>query len=169
MKHILLLPIVLLSFIGFTQEKHGNTETTTYFFIRHAEKDLNDPEDRNPKLTTAGEKRAQEWAKILNNISIDFVFSTNYDRTQQTAKPIADNKGLPILPYDPRNLYNSDFQQKTKGKTSVIVGHSNSTPTFVNKVLGKEKYLKIDEKTYGKLFIVKITGKVITDTLLDIN
>jgi len=51
----------------------------------------------------------------------------------------------------------------------MIVGHSNTTPTFVNKIIGQNKYEEIDEKEYGTLFIIKITGNVITDTVLTID
>ena len=49
-------------------------------------------------------------------------------------------KKLPILQYDPRKMYTEDFVTATKGKTVLIVGHSNTTPVFANKILGKEQY-----------------------------
>ncbi len=169
MKSILILHIFLFSIVSFAQETSEQSQTTTYFFIRHAEKDLSDPNNKNPNLTEEGKERSENWAKMLADTPIDLVFSTDYLRTQQTAQPIAASKELTIASYNPRDLYNSDFQQKTKGKTSVIVGHSNTTPTFVNKILGKEKYTSIDEKVYGKLFIIKITDAIITDSVLIIN
>jgi len=97
------------------------------------------------------------------------VYSTNYTRTLQTAEPIARNRDIEVSMYDPRKLYDEAFQAQTKGKTCMIVGHSNTTPTFVNKIIGQNKYEEIDEKEYGTLFIIKITGNVITDTVLTID
>ncbi|KAA1247105.1 histidine phosphatase family protein [Aquimarina sp. RZ0] len=160
--------ICALSFSGFAQETSDNQETT-YFFIRHAEKELGDPTNRNPNLTETGRNRAENWSKVFADTTIDFVYSTDYLRTQQTAAPIAKSKKLVITSYDPRNLYDQEFRSKTKGKTSIIVGHSNSTPAFVNKILEQKKYTSIDEKEHGKLFIIKIVGDTITDTVLTIN
>ncbi len=162
--------ILLFSCSSFSQEeKKSNIETTTYFLIRHAEKHINNPSDKNPELTKEGVIRAEKWAAILADTKIDMVFSTNYKRTMQTAAPIAKRAKVEISSYNPQNLYAIDFQEKTKGKTCVIVGHSNTTPAFVNKILQQEKYPSISEKEYGKLFIIKIIDHKTTDTVLSIN
>lgn len=170
MKLILFLFSFISSYICIAQNNIlPQTETTTYFFIRHAEKDVSNPNNLNPKLTQKGKNRAQNWANILIDTNIDYIYTTNYIRTRQTAKPIANSKKLKMILYDPKDLNSVDFQEKTKGKTTVVIGHSNTTPDFVNKVIGYKKYLPINEKVYGKIFIVKITGDVITDTLLHFN
>ncbi|PKV52094.1 histidine phosphatase superfamily protein (branch 1) [Aquimarina sp. MAR_2010_214] len=171
MKSILIL-FAFLSFWPCSSQDNSSQQqsvTTTYFFVRHAEKDLSDPKNRDPKLTTEGKKRAANWAKMLADTPIDMVYTTDYTRTRKTAEPIAKSKNLELTLYNPRDLNNIEFQKKTKGKTVVIVGHSNTTPTFVNTIIGKEKYSSIDEKIYGKLFILKVTGDIITDTVLTIN
>ena len=65
------------------------------------------------------------------------IFSTNYKRTIATASPTAISKKLKIKLYDAKKLYSKDFKEKTRGKTILIVGHSNTTPQFVNKIIGK--------------------------------
>ncbi|WP_281988005.1 SixA phosphatase family protein [Aquimarina aggregata] len=166
MKSITFLSVFFICIISFAQDQKTST---TYFLVRHAEKDLSDPKNRNPKLTEEGVLRAHNWAKILKDTKIDMVFSTDYFRTKETAKPIADSQNLEVKLYDPRNLYNEDFQQQTKGKTVVIVGHSNTTPTFANKIIGNDKYASIDEKIYGKLFIISIKDDKIADIVLNID
>ncbi|WP_298540975.1 phosphoglycerate mutase family protein [uncultured Aquimarina sp.] len=164
------LLLLLVSFSSCAQKAVENKNTTTtYILVRHAEKDLSDTTNRNPNLTEEGKKRSENLVKILADIKIDKVYSTNYARTLQTGEPISKNRNIEITLYDPRDLYNSAFQAQTKGKTSIIVGHSNTTPAFVNKIIGQKKYNDIDEKDYTKLFIVKVTGDTITDTVLNIN
>ncbi len=169
MRLLSILFVVFFSFSGLAQDMEKQELTTKYFFIRHAEKDLSDPSNRNPDLTNQGKARSMNWAKMLAETKIDLVFSTDYNRTRQTAMPIAEDQNQEITFYNPRDLYNENFKQITKGKTSVIVGHSNTTPYFVNKVLGYDKYSAIDEKVYGKLYIVTIKGGTITDTMLIVN
>ena len=73
-----------------------------------------------------------------------------------TAEPTADFQSLPILLYDPKNLYDNDFQRKTRGKIVLVVGHSNTINVFVNNILGQEKYPEIDDKNNSNLYIVSI-------------
>lgn len=142
------------------------TETTTYYLIRHAEKDRSDSLNRNPKLTEAGLKRAERWAKYFSNISLDEVYSTNYNRTIQTAQPTAKSKNLKLKFYNPRNLFDSEFQSETKGKTVLVVGHSNTTPALANKILAvksasKQKaiYKDMDDKDNASLYILTFQNK----------
>ncbi len=170
MKKFFPLFFLLFSIMSVAQGASTKQVTTTYFFIRHAEKELtNNPKDPNPLLSETGEKRAQKWAALFSDTKIDMIYTTDYKRTRQTAEPIAKNQEIKMVLYNPSNLYDLNFQQKTKGKTVVVVGHSNTTPLFVNKIINDEKYSQINEKDYGKLFIVKITENIVTDTILNIN
>lgn len=164
MKKILFaLVFTVFSLVSYAQE------TTTYYFIRHAEKQKTDPNDRNPNLTFKGLKRADYWSEVFKNVDFKAVYSTDYNRTKETAKPTADSKGLPILLYDPSKMYSESFKYNTKGKHVLVVGHSNSTPTFVNKILGKKKYENIDHNNNANLYIVTVTGDVVTDVLLKVD
>ncbi len=132
--------------------------TTKYYLIRHAEKDRSDPENRNPSLTEEGNARANRWAEHFKAIPFDMIYSTDYNRTQETATPTATQKGLEIQSYDPRTLFDVDFQEATKGKTVLVVGHSNTTPMFANAILQEERYEHIDDSDNSNLFIVTIKG-----------
>ena len=153
MKKTLLYVFAILTLAACNSE-----ETTTYYLIRHAEKDTTDKTNRNPNLNEKGLERAIKWATYFKNISLDAVYSTKYNRTQQTAKPTAESKKLKVLEYNPSKIYDSIFQQKTKGKTVLIVGHSNTTPVFANKILGEKKYKNMNENDNSTLFIVTISG-----------
>ncbi len=172
MKKLIFLLAFVALFVSCKSDKEEEVkpaiETTVYYLIRHAEKDRSTP-DKDPGLTEEGLKRADNWATILKEKEIDLVFSTNYKRTQQTASPIAKANKLEVLSYDPRDLYNDNFKTQTKGKSAVIVRHSNTTPSFVNTILGKQKYDQINDSDNGKLFIVSIVNDSILVKIEDYN
>lgn len=149
-KLLFILAFVFCSVFTYAQE------VTTYYFIRHAEKQRTNPDDRDPSLTFQGYKRADAWKEVFKNVKFDAVYSTDYNRTKLTAKPTADANNLPILVYDPRNMYTESFQYNTKGKTVLVVGHSNTTNAFVNKILGEKKYPQIDDSNNSNLYIVTV-------------
>lgn len=93
----------------------------------------------------------------MKNMEFDAVYSTDYNRTKQTAQPTAEKNELELTIYDPRNLDGKAFLEANKGKTVLIVGHSNTTPAFVNSVIGKEKYQGIDDNNNANLYIVTVT------------
>ena len=129
---------------------------TTYYFIRHAEKDTSDPQNRDPQLSDLGVERVKKWIEVFKEVDLDLIYSTNYYRTKATANPIADSKNLELQFYDPRNMNDEDFQGKTIGKRVLVVGHSNTNPHFVNSILKQKKYSDIDEAESGSLFIVTV-------------
>ena len=154
MKKILFIIILTFSLITACSKD----ETTTYYLIRHAEKVRIDNTNRNPNLNKNGQERAEKWANRFKNVPFDAIYSTNYNRTIQTATPTAESKNLEIQTYNPSKMYDSIFKQATKGKTVLIVGHSNTTPIFANKILEEEKYQFMDDNNNASLYIVTITG-----------
>jgi broad specificity phosphatase PhoE len=162
-KLVLAFSVLFISLNSYSQE------ITTYYFIRHAEKLRIDKTDRNPNLNDEGLKRAEAWKEVFSAISFDAVYSTDYSRTKLTAKPTADSKNLPILLYRPDNMYSEAFQNNTKGKTVLVVGHSNTTNVFANKVLGEEKYDEINDSNNSNLYIVTVIDGKPSAILLKIN
>ncbi len=133
----------------------NSTETTTYYFVRHAEKD-NKPAN-NPKLLPTGKTRARNYAKYFSNIKLDAIYSTNLTRTKNTVQPTAKSQGLKTIIYNPTNINYSDFLKDTRGKKVLIVGHTNTIPGFVNRIIGTNEYQEIDESIYNQMYIVTIT------------
>jgi broad specificity phosphatase PhoE len=77
---------------------------------------------------------------------------------------------LDITLYNPKDLDIKMFLEGTKGKTVLVVGHSNTTPMFVNSIIGKDKYEQIEDTNNGNLYIVTISESGdISDTLIVIN
>ena len=91
-----------------------------------------------------------------------------YHRTRETAQPTASAQQLAVESYDPRNLYNASFKEKNEGKIVLVVGHSNTTPALANKILGREEYPQIDDRTNGNLYILHVSPQGVTSQLLSI-
>jgi broad specificity phosphatase PhoE len=153
MKKFLLIIFVFTLFIACTSDK-----TTTYYLIRHAEKDRTNTTNKNPNLNSDGVIRGEKWAKNFENIKLDAVYSTDYNRTQQTAAPTAKSKGLIVQSYNPSKMYDSIFKKNTKGKTILVVGHSNTTPVFANAILGQKKYKNMADNDNASLYIVTVVN-----------
>jgi hypothetical protein len=62
--------------------------------------------------------------------------------------------------YDTNKLYSDDFKTLTKGNNVLIVGHSNTTPQFVNAIIGENKYTDIADDENGLLYIVTIIKEI---------
>ncbi|OIQ38248.1 MAG: hypothetical protein BM563_06400 [Bacteroidetes bacterium MedPE-SWsnd-G1] len=169
MQKLLLTLIVVFSLNAINAQENSTDETTTYYLVRHAEKDLSDKTNRDPVLTEIGHARAKNLVKVLQEVKFDAVYSTDYNRTRDTAKPLAEANNLDLKLYDPRNIDYQGFQEKTKGQTVLIVGHSNTTPYFSNGLLGKEVYENLDESIYNNLYIVTVTNGVATSMVLKID
>jgi 2,3-bisphosphoglycerate-dependent phosphoglycerate mutase len=158
MKKFLLLLALLVLNVSF-----GQSKTTTYYFIRHAEKV---DSSQNPDLSEKGLQRAELWNKIFSEISFDEIYSTDYKRTLQTASPTATTKKMEIKFYNPKTLNIESFKKETLGKKVLIVGHSNTTPKFVNDIINQNLFSDIEDETFGNLYIVTIIDGIISSQLL---
>ncbi len=140
-------------------------EVSTVYFVRHAEKQSDGTKD--PDLTPLGQTRARKLAHILSHANIDKIYSTDYKRTMNTAKPLAEKLGYKINSYDPRNPELLIAELKSNfTKNYLIVGHSNSTPNLINSILARNQYSQIEESDYGNLYILKISKENINTTWL---
>lgn len=126
--------------------------STVVICIRHAEKQS---EGDNPSLTKEGHERAQELSRIFDNIKIDAIFSTDYNRTQETVLPLSNKKNVSITSYNPRDLkaFVDDIKTKYIGKYTLISGHSNSTPQFINAMMGRKELHNIAHEDYDNMYV----------------
>jgi len=151
-----------------TAEQKQLEQTTTYFLIRHAEKDRTNPDDEDPKLNEDGLKRAGTWASVFSEIELDAIYSSDFKRTQQTVKPTAEIKNIPIKSYDPHTVYDTDFFEMTEGKRVLVVGHSNTIPKLANFLLKEERYENIPDSSNGRLYIVTKNGESVSGLVLSL-
>lgn len=129
---------------------------TTFILVRHAE---TTGSGSNPNLSTAGQARADELARILAQVNLNAVYTTDFNRTRQTAQPVADSKGLVSVVYDPfapQVLIDEALLAFPKGIV-LVVGHSNTTPDMLNVVTGTTTFQDIPESEYDNLFIAQVS------------
>ncbi|WP_117880326.1 SixA phosphatase family protein [Aureibaculum luteum] len=162
-KYLIAILLFSITVTAFSQK-----EKTTYYLIRHAEKVKTDTTDKNPELNKIGKERAKSWKNIFDELKIDAIYSTDYNRTLQTVAPIAKSKKLTVQNYHPNNLDVDQFLKDTKGKAILIVGHSNTIPSFANKLVGNGEYLNIDETDNDNLYLVTIEGDIIEHVMIDV-
>lgn len=167
-KPLIALAIILVGSISCKKDTKIAVDPviSTFYFIRHAEKDRTDPENPDPELNQDGLDRAIRWAEVFDAIPLDVVYSTNYERTSMTAAPTSVKKDIDIKYYDPSSLDMEEFKLVNEGKNVLVVGHSNTTPMLVNKMIDLEKYDQMDDLDNSSLFIVRIIDGVPTDIRL---
>ncbi|SHE61178.1 SixA phosphatase family protein [Chryseobacterium sp. OV279] len=135
----------------------SSTETVC-ILLRHAEKEN---VGTDPDLTSAGKLRAEELKRLLGNVHIDNIYTTAYNRTRQTAIPLAESKGIVIKEYAPAatfaatQLFINNILAQNQGKVVVIVGHSNTVPEMVKVLSNNTLNVTISETQFDNVFITK--------------
>ncbi len=151
------------------EEVMVGSSVTTFYLIRHAEKDRTDPENVDPVLSQNGLGRAMHWAEILNDVKLDEIYTTDFERTKMTAAPTSVKKDITVTYYDPKSIDIDQFKSDNLNKNVLVVGHSNTIPEMVNKIIGEDKYPDMEDSDNGSLFIVQIVNGIPTDTHLIFN
>ncbi len=172
LKLILLTAFIVLQSCKEEQPKTAapaNNGITTFYFIRHAEKDRTNPNDADPELNQKGLGRAMHWAEILKDANINAIYSTDFARTSMTAAPTSVKNNIDVQYYDPRTLDLEQFKTENLNKNVLVVGHSNTTPEMVNRLLGEDTYPALDDNENGSLFIVKLVNGTATSSKLTFN
>ncbi|MCB0517592.1 MAG: histidine phosphatase family protein [Lewinellaceae bacterium] len=131
---------------------------TTFILIRHAE---TTGTGTNPNLSAEGLARAEELIRILKNVELKAVYSTNYNRTLQTAQLTGGDHGLIVDQYIPSalNSFADDVLLNHHGSNVLVVGHSNTTPDLLNVLTGLNSYTDIPEMEYDNLYLVTVFEK----------
>jgi phosphohistidine phosphatase SixA len=155
-----IIAIVLLSF--FVVACSNKNENKVIYFVRHAEKDVTPKND--PPLTTDGVIRSVDLASWFQDLAIDTVFSTDFVRMKETAKPLSEQKGLSISYYDAKNLKAFATQlEEMKSDSILVIGHSNTILEQIEALGFKKPQNEIKENEYDKIFELRFaSNEVIT-------
>lgn len=134
-------------------------QTTTVVVVRHAERASET--DRDPPLSPAGETRARDLAETLADAGVSAVYATQYRRTQDTARPLAERLGLAVRVEDAGSAEAATSALARKilaehaGETVLVVGHSN-TVHLVVRALGGAAVEPLESGDYDRLFVVLV-------------
>jgi broad specificity phosphatase PhoE len=127
----------------------------TVIVVRHAERAdfgagantgmTDKPAD--PPLSAAGEARAAKLAAMLADAGVTAIFTTEFKRTQDTAKPLAAQRGLKSLTMSAKDTEGliARIRKEHAKDVVLIVGHSNTVPDIVKAFTGKVITMKDDE------------------------
>ncbi len=134
---------------------------TTVILIRHAEKVV-DPNNPDVDLSPAGQARAQDLVRMFGDAGINAIYATQYKRTQQTVKPLADKLGLPVSQINSKNTADllAQIHAQHAGQVVFVAGHNNTVPEIIA-ALGGPTFPIIPETEFDNLYIVTVyrTGK----------
>ena len=150
--------IIILIVLGFKTDitAQNNSDIFTIYLVRHAEKDLSVDSYTDPPLTPCGKQRANQLSNFFHYINLEAVYSTNYNRTKNTAMPTAHAKGLKIKNYNAAEL--QGFSEVLLGlkKDVLVVGHSNTTGVLAGLLIG-ENIEAFDLDIYNRIYQVVIS------------
>ena len=153
MKYVL----IFLAFVAFQNNAAAQQEPglTKIFVVRHAEKEAG----KDPLLTVAGNARAGDLMRALQNENIQKIYVSRTRRSQNTADSLRLQLKIDTVHYTADtvcdNLINSIIQHSDFGKTILIIAHSNTIPQIIRK-LGVQDYPygDIPDSDHDQLFIV---------------
>lgn len=127
---------------------------TVIFLVRHAERAEDGTSD--PPISEVGQDRARLLARMLRDVDLTHVHTTDFRRTRATGDPTAEAAGVEMALYDPDDLEGfADRLRATPGR-HLVLGHSNTTPQLVE-ALGGDPHGDIDELEYDRLYVMTLT------------
>ena len=130
------------------------------YIVRHAEK--SDEPKADPYLTREGRQRAISLKNKLQRRHIQYIFSTKFNRTRETATPLGSEIGVSIYPYDTDTLPGLLKRVLKLNQNTLIVGHSNSVITMLDSFHVAHNIKKIPDDRFGDMFVItRKKGKII--------
>lgn len=130
----------------------------TIYLVRHAEKEISDKNNSDPSLTACGMERAQSLSVFFDQIELDKIYSSDYIRTKDTAKPTAQSKNKEVILYNPSELDDFSKELLKRKEDALVVGHSNTTGVLAG-LLCEQKIDPFDESIYNRIYQVVIHRK----------
>ena len=153
MKYFLVfLAVIACENMAFAQQEPAATKI---FIVRHGEKESG----KDPVLTPAGNVRAGDLMRVLQNEGIQKIYVSQYKRTQHTADSMRIQLNINTVQYMADtvcdNLVNAIMENGDFGKTILIVAHSNTIPQIIRKFGVKDyPYGDIPDNEFDNLFVI---------------
>ncbi|WP_296619067.1 histidine phosphatase family protein [Marivirga sp.] len=152
----ILAAIIIMAFMAVSCSNEN--ENKVVYIVRHAEKDVVPKND--PPLTTDGVIRSVDLASWFKDIDIDTVFTTDFVRMRETAKPLIEQQNLELSVYDAKDYEGFAKQlKKMKADTILVVGHSNTILEQIEALGFDRPQEEIKENEYDNIFELRFEGK----------
>jgi phosphohistidine phosphatase SixA len=149
--------IIFLALTGLQNSAAAQQEpgVTRIFIVRHAEKETG----KDPLLTAAGNARAGDLMRTLQNEDIRKIYVSQYRRTQNTGDSLRLQLKIDTVHYAADtvcdNLVNAIMEHSDFGKTILIIGHSNTIPQIIRKFgVTDHPYGDIPDNEFDNLFMI---------------
>ena len=95
---------------------------------------------------------------FLKDVNLDVIYSTDYNRTKNTALPTSIAKKIVTKEYDAQDLEVFSKFLKDKKQNALVVGHSNTTGVLAGLLIGKE-IGAFDLNIYNRIYQVVMYNK----------
>lgn len=134
-------------------------QPSTVILVRHAEKAAAPASD--PLLSPEGTQRALDLAAAIGGANVSTVVTTQFQRTQLTAKPVSDAIGKPPVVVRAGGATAAHVEAVVAavravpaGEVVLVVGHSNTVPAIVT-ALGGPKLADLCDSQYSNIYILE--------------
>lgn len=144
-----------LAFVALAVQAQPRNSRTIYL-VRHADKVS---EDVDAPLNDAGRSRAQCLARTLADAGIQQVFTSDLQRTQQTAAPLAERLHVtPVaIPLATPEALVKAIESSTAARV-LVVWHDATLPMILRQ-LGAPEITPIGHTEYDRFFVLTRNGK----------
>ena len=149
---VIILGLLISNFSAYAQ-------TTTVWVVRHAEKYEPIVHDKDPELTTDGQTRATELAKVLTPKNIQMIFVTYLKRTRLTAAPLSTQLNIKPQVYDDPDNLAKNILKNYKGKNVLVVGHHETLMPIISAFGAEPPFDRLERDDYDFLFCITIPVK----------
>lgn len=128
------------------------TAQKAVFLVRHAERQ---DQSTDSPLSNIGRERAARLARMLKDSGITVIYTTQFQRTVQTAAPIAERLGVKpvVVASTDRTGVARRILSENGNDTVLVVGHSNSVPEVI-KALGYVPEIRIADDEHDNIFLL---------------
>lgn len=153
MKYVLFF-LIAVTFQN-TAAAQAEPAATRIFIVRHAEKESG----KDPVLTPAGNARAGDLMRALQQEGVQKIYVSQYKRTQMTADSMRLQLNINTVQYSADticdNLVNTIMENGDFGKTILIIAHSNTIPQIIRKFgVTDYPYGDIPDNEFDNLFLI---------------
>jgi broad specificity phosphatase PhoE len=126
---------------------------TTLIVLRHADR----PSTGQDVLTPEGAARAQELVHLCQKAGVVAVYGSETNRARDTAAPLAAALGLTPEVYAPKDVSGvvSRIFADHRGRTVVVVGHSNTVPLIIE-AAGGPKVPDLADDEFDNVFVLTV-------------